>query len=584
MSSQTVINAIPTRKRRGAGSRFLRDPLGMAAAIVLLLIVIMSVAAPLLATSDPNTTSLELTFAPPSWDHPLGGDNVGRDVFARLLYGGQASLLSGLIVLVVSSVLGVSAGLIAGYRGGWFDTISEWVSNLLMSLPGIIILMASAAALGRSIWISMSIFGVLLAPGFYRMTRSNVRAVRNEAYVDAARVFGLSTMRILFRHVLVVVRGPMLIQIAGAVGIAVVIQAGLDFLGLGDPTIPSWGVMLSDSFRTIYEAPELVVWPGVMIGLTAGASSLIGNALRDVFEEGDAVKVTKRAGARSRRTTPARPVNARSENLLQVDDLKVSYQTGKRESTDVVHGVSLSVKPGEVLGLVGESGSGKTQTSLSVLGLLSPGGYISGGSIFFDGEQIDRLSPVAMRKLLGTRIAYIPQEPMTNLDPMFTIGSQLVERLRANSAMSKRDARARVEHMLDRVGIVDPARVMRSYPHQISGGMAQRALIAGALVTEPDLLIADEPSTALDVTVQAEVLDLLRELQRETGTAMLLVTHNFGVVADICDQVAVMQRGRIVETASVRDIFANPQHDYTRALLNASLEGRPSRTESEKNS
>lgn len=409
------------------------------------------------------------------------------------------------------------------------------------------------------------------------MTRTNVRSVRNEAYVDAARVFGLGTVRILFRHVLIAVRGPLIIQIAGAVGIAVVIQAGLDFLGLGDPRIPSWGVMLADAFRTINESPMLVVWPGVMIGLTAGSAALIGNALRDVLEEGSTATRGPRRGRRTQAMSTTQPDLA-AENILQIDDLHVAYGGSRDSSVEVVHGVSLSIARGEVLGLVGESGSGKTQTSLSVLGLLSAGGEVSGGSIHFDGARLDTMGSKQMRKLLGKRIAYIPQEPMTNLDPMFTIGSQLIRRLRANERLSRADANRRVRQMLDRVGIVDSSKLMESYPHQISGGMAQRALIAGALSTNPELLIADEPSTALDVTVQAEVLDLLRELQRETGTAMLLVTHNFGVVADICDRVAVMQSGQIVETAPVEQIFADPQDEYTRALLGASLENRPSRT------
>ncbi len=587
MTSLTVANAVVApRKRRNAFQRFLREPLGVIASIVLLLIVAVSVLAPFLVPYNPNETSLSLAFAAPSPEHLLGADGVGRDVLARLLYGGQASLLSGLIVLVVSSVLGVTTGLLAGYFGGWFDTIGEWISNLLMSLPGIIILMASAAALGRSIWISMTIFGLLVSPGFFRMTRANVRAVRNDAYVDAARVFGLGTGRILFRHILIVVRGPLLIQITGAVGLAVVIQAGLDFLGLGDPSLPSWGVMLADAFRTIYTAPLLVLWPGLMIGLTAGASSLIGNALRDALEEGNTTRVSPAAAAKSRRTRAAADsaLEADAETgILRVRDLRVAYQTTRTQSVEVVHGVSLTIREGEVLGLVGESGSGKTQTSLAILGLLSPGGIVTDGHIVFDGQRLDTTSPQEMRKLLGRRIAYIPQEPMTNLDPMFTIGSQLTERLRANTRMSKKDAQQMVRTMLDRVGIVDSQKVMASYPHQISGGMAQRALIAGALSTKPDLLIADEPSTALDVTVQAEVLDLLRELQKETGTAMLLVTHNFGVVADICDRVAVMQQGEIVEEASVAEVLIEPQHPYTRALLAANLENRPSRSARELN-
>ncbi|MGN8132387.1 dipeptide/oligopeptide/nickel ABC transporter permease/ATP-binding protein [Paenarthrobacter sp. 22069] len=583
MSTATGTQASETRTRRTALERFLRDPLGAGSAVVLLIIIVASLAAPLLSPYDPNFTSLNLVFAPPSAAHPLGGDGVGRDVLARLLWGGRASLLSGAIVLVVACVLGVSLGLVAGYRGGLFDTIGNWISNALMAFPGIIILMASAAALGRSIWISMTIFGVLLSPGFYRMTRTNVRAVRNEAFVDAARVFGISPARILFRHILTVVRGPLLIQIAGAVGIAVVIQAGLDFLGLGDPTLPSWGVMLSDAFRSIYTSPLQILWPGLMIGLTAGAAALIGNSIRDVLEEGDVVRVSPAAVRAARRqqreaTQASMDVMDDPNELLAAEDLRVSYGISKSATKEVVHGVNLSIRRGEVLGLVGESGSGKTQTSLAILGLLPEGGFVSGGRIMFNGLQINGLGPGEMRGILGKKIAYIPQEPMTNLDPMFSIGNQLIERLRSNTNMSRAQAATKMKGMLDRVGIADPARVMASYPHQVSGGMAQRVLIAGALATEPDLIIADEPSTALDVTVQAEVLDLLRELQRESHCAMLLVTHNFGVVADICDTVAVMQGGRIVETAAVRDIFARPQHEYTRSLLEASLEGRPSRS------
>jgi len=583
VSTATGTQASETRTRRTPLQRFLRDPLGADSAVVLLIIIVASLAAPLLSPYDPNFTSLNLVFAPPSPAHPLGGDGVGRDVLARLLWGGRASLLSGAIVLVVACVLGVSLGLVAGYRGGLFDTIGNWIANALMAFPGIIILMASAAALGRSIWISMTIFGVLLSPGFYRMTRTNVRAVRNEAFVDAARVFGISPGRILFRHILTVVRGPLLIQIAGAVGIAVVIQAGLDFLGLGDPTLPSWGVMLSDAFRSIYTSPLQILWPGLMIGLTAGAAALIGNSIRDVLEEGDVVRVSPAAVRAARRqqreaTQASMDVMDDPNELLAAEDLRVSYGISKSTTKEVVHGVNLSIRRGEVLGLVGESGSGKTQTSLAILGLLPEGGFVSGGRIMFNGLQINGLGPGEMRGILGKKIAYIPQEPMTNLDPMFSIGSQLIERLRSNTNMSRAEAAAKMNGMLDRVGIADPARVMASYPHQVSGGMAQRVLIAGALATEPDLIIADEPSTALDVTVQAEVLDLLRELQRESHCAMLLVTHNFGVVADICDTVAVMQGGQIVETAPVRDIFARPQHEYTRSLLEASLEGRPSRS------
>jgi peptide/nickel transport system permease protein len=243
----------------------------------------------------------------------------------------------------------------------------------------------------------------------------------------------------------------------------------------------------------------------------------------------------------------------------------------------VVRGVSFEIANGEVMGLVGESGSGKTQTAFAILGLLPTSGRVLGGSIRFQGHELAVNSQKVMNGIRGTHIAYIPQEPMSNLDPSFTVGSQLTEPLRICMGMSRRNAKARALELLARVGIPDPKRTFAAYPHEISGGMAQRVLIAGAVSCAPDLIIADEPTTALDVTVQAEILDLLRELQRESDTALLLVTHNFGVVADLCDSVAVMQDGRIVEAGPVRSIFHDAEHPYTQSLLASILDDVPAR-------
>ncbi|MGW4032955.1 ABC transporter ATP-binding protein [Streptomyces sp. NPDC004838] len=232
-----------------------------------------------------------------------------------------------------------------------------------------------------------------------------------------------------------------------------------------------------------------------------------------------------------------------------------------------------------MLGLVGESGSGKTQTAFSILGLLPEGGRVRSGSILFDGQDLAQAPPSAFRLLRGTELAYIPQEPMSNLDPSFRIGSQLIEPIIDRLGVSKREATRSALELLSRVGIPEPQRTFDAYPHEISGGMAQRVLIAGAVSCKPRLLIADEPTTALDVTVQAEVLELLRSLQREYGMGVILVTHNFGVVADICDRVAVMRGGVVVEVSDVQSIFADPQHQYTRTLLGSTLEGGPSRPE-----
>jgi ABC-type dipeptide/oligopeptide/nickel transport system ATPase component len=254
-----------------------------------------------------------------------------------------------------------------------------------------------------------------------------------------------------------------------------------------------------------------------------------------------------------------------------VRDLHVGYGYRSGE-VEVVHGISFDIRAGEVLGLVGESGSGKSQTALAILGLLPFGGEITSGSIRLDDRELTALGERRYTALRGTDIAYVPQEPMSNLDPTFTVGSQLTVPLRRKLGLSAREARTSALELLERVGISDPQKVFASYPFQLSGGMAQRVLIAGAVSCGPRLLIADEPTTALDVTVQAEVLEILRTLQRESGMAVLMVTHNFGVVADICDRVAVMSQGELVEEGDVRTVLRDPRHPYTISLLEAMLD------------
>ena len=480
-----------------------------------------------------------------------------------------------------------------------------------MALPAMVILLAARAVVGPSVWIAMLIFGVVLAPAYFRLVYTTVTAVRSELYVDAARVSGLSDLRIIGRHVLSVVRAPIIIQtaiIAIIAIIAIAIQSGLEFLGLGDTSVPTWGGMLNDAFSKIYQAPVLMLWPSLAIGLTSIALMLLANAMRDVLERTVVVRrkrrraVTTRTGSVAAVTTASsvtdlgdeldivtpdgEPIrhdddeqaSARSADvILRVKDLRVGYGQSDGSSTEVVHGVSLEIRRGEVHGLIGESGSGKSQTAFAVLGLLPKGGSVTGGTIEYEGTRLENGSDADYKGIRGRRIAYIPQEPMSNLDQSFTIGSQLTEPLRISLGLSKKEARDKALSLLERVGIPNPVRTFKAYPFEVSGGMAQRVLIAGAVSTDPDLIIADEPTTALDVTVQAEVLDLLRDLQQERHMAMLLVTHNFGVVADLCDRVTVMQSGLFVETGPVRAIFQRPEHPYTKSLLAAILDEGPAR-------
>ncbi|QKW47208.1 dipeptide/oligopeptide/nickel ABC transporter permease/ATP-binding protein [Streptomyces microflavus] len=565
--------------RGGLPRRLLRNPLGAASAGVLLLLVVAVLLAPLIAPQAPDASALGAAFEGPSAAHPLGMDSAGRDILSRLLYGGRNTLGGALIALGVALALGVPTGLYAGYRAGWFDSAANWAVNLVMALPAMVVLLASRAILGPNVWVLMIVLGVLAAPSFFRLVRGIVANVRKELYVDAAKVSGLSDARIVGRHILIVVRGPVIIQVALVAGIAIGLQAGLEFLGVGSGSSATWGAMLNEAFQNIQRAPLLMLWPGLALGITNGALVLLAGALRDALEE----RGGPPAGGRSpRRARPAPVFEAPAEAgprspLLSARGLTVVYDRPDGPPKQVVHGVDLDVAPGEIVGLVGESGSGKSQTAFSVLGILPEGGRIGSGSVTVNGRETVGLPEREHRTLRGGTVAYVPQEPMSNLDPAFTIGSQLMEPMRHVLGITRKEARTRALDLLRLVEIPSPERTMRLYPHEISGGMAQRVLIAGAMSCDPELLIADEPTTALDVVVQAEVLELLRRLQRDRGLGVLLVTHNLGVVADLCDRVAVMSAGRIVETGTAEQVVHAPRDPYTRSLLEAVLDDAPPR-------
>jgi peptide/nickel transport system permease protein len=562
---------------KGLARKLLGNPLGLVSIIILGILIIVAVIAPWILPYDPNHGELQLVNTTPSAAHLMGTDGSGRDILSRLIAGTQSTLFAALIGTVVAIVAGVTFGLIAGYYGRWLDAIGSWISNILMAIPAIIALLALYSAVGSSTEAAMVLFGFLVSPSLFRLVRNLVIGVKNELYVDAARVSGLSDLRIITKHVFFAIRAPIIIQAAFIAGATIGIQAGLDFLGLGDANQASWGGMLQEAFANLFIAPVQLVWPGVTLALAVSSLVLFGNALRDELEGARRERHKRRtvtsavAKVAERRDGDADQIDLR-KSLLAVRGLKIAYPTGPKGSlVDVVNGIDLEVHEGEVVGLVGESGSGKTQTAFAILGLLPQEAVVTGGAIKLGGLDLLSLPPKEMSRIRGRLVAYIPQEPMSNLDPSFRIGKQLMYGVKAVTGVSSKEAKTRVLEMLARVGLPDPVRTFSAYPHQVSGGMAQRVLIAGAVACEPQLLIADEPTTALDVTVQAEILELLRDLQVERRMGILLVTHNFGVVADLCDRVAVMQKGEIVEQESAEAIFANPQHPYTKTLLNAIL-------------
>ncbi|MGX1471473.1 UNVERIFIED_CONTAM: ABC-type dipeptide/oligopeptide/nickel transport system ATPase component/ABC-type dipeptide/oligopeptide/nickel transport system permease subunit [Streptomyces canus] len=574
---ETAVLVQAAAKRRSLFRRLLTNPQGAVCLVFLLFVVFLGLSCSWLAPHGPNVTDLSAVDASPfSSGHLLGADSTGRDILSRLMWGTRQTLLACVVVLVVSVVLGVTSGLAAGFYRGRVDAVLNWVSDVVMSTPGVILLIALYARTGSNIVAAMAVYGLIVAPSYFRLVRSVVLGVRSELYVDAAKVVGLSDRRIVGRHVLWAVRAPVVIQSSFVLAAGIAMEAGLGFLGLSNPAKASWGGVLQEAFGNIYNNKTGVLWPALLISLTVLALVLLGNALRDVLQSSAHSRTLSprrrreltRQAQEQRQSTTTDPAAAPAEAVLSIRGLRIGYPDGENSVREVVHGVDLDVRRGEIHGLVGESGSGKSQIAFSTLGILPREAVVLGGSIVLDGKDL-LADDQQLRAARGRRIAYVPQEPMSNLDPCFTVGAQLTHGLRAVKKMSKQEAERELLRLLARVGIKDPERVFRQYPHEISGGMAQRVLICGAVASNPDLIVADEPTTALDVTVQAEVLELLRELRDERGLAVILVTHNLGVVADICDTVSVMRDGHIVERSDVDALFESPAEDYTRELLSS---------------
>jgi peptide/nickel transport system permease protein len=553
------------RSRRARSWR--QRPLGLVAAAYLVLLTVACAGASWWAPADPEFQDLAHPLAGPSGAHWLGTDRLGRDVLSRLLFGGQVSILSVLEAVVVFAVLGISLGVVAGYVGGWVDRAIGWFADLLLALPGIIVLLMVLSVFPGNGAATMVVLGVISAPLLLRVTRAVTSSVRGEPYVQAARLSGLTARQIMWRHVLPRLAGPIIVQLSLFAATAVLVQAALSFLGLSVPETegPSWGNMVAAAAQVTSQAPWLAVPTGGILILTVLALGLFGDALRDA--RADRIRpafARPRRAARRPAEAPAGPAT-----LLSVRDLTVGFDLPDGPRAVAVKDVSFDVAAGEIVGIVGESGSGKTVTARSLLGLLPPAGQVLSGSAGFDGRDLTALSEDELGRVRGSRIALVSQEPLSGLDPVFRVGGQLAEVVRRHHKVSRAEARVRAVELLRTVRIPEPEAVARRYPQELSGGMAQRVSIALALAGEPALLIADEPTTALDVTVQAEILALLRDLRTRLDMAIVFVTHDWGVLADICDRAVVMYAGEVVEEASVEDLYRSPRHPYTQRLLAA---------------
>jgi oligopeptide/dipeptide ABC transporter ATP-binding protein len=564
----------PAELPRQTWRRFLRHRMGLVGAVMLLVALVVAVFAPLLAPFDPyENVRVTLTdiYQPPSAEHPLGTDDGGKDVLSALLYGARVSLIVGFAAAGIALVIGGIVGIVAGYRRGWVGSLLMRVTDFFLVIPDLALMIVLVAIIGPSLGTIILVIGALGWTTTARIVRSQTLTVRERKYVMRAQAIGAGDGHILRRHILPAVLPLMLANMVLVISLAILSESTLAFLGLGDPTVISWGQMLNFAFgRGAVSAGAwwALIPPGLAIVWVVLGTTLLGTALEDALNPRLKRHHLEAPGsdvAADREPSPLPMAVDAGAPLLRVRDLSIEFDSDSGPLR-AVDRVSFDLRRGETLGLVGESGCGKTTTVLGLLRLLPPGGKVVGGSVWFDGEDLLGLDGGSLRSFRWTRLSLVFQGAMNALNPVRTIGDQIAEAIRLHAPdTSKSEAASRAGELLERVGI--GRRRASEYPHTYSGGMRQRAMIALALACDPEIIVADEPTTALDVMIQAQILELLGGIARDFGMGIILVTHDLGVVAQVCDRIVVMYGGEVAEENDTVTLFREPRHPYTQELL-----------------
>ena len=541
--------------------------------LLLAALILIPFAAPLITGADPTAMAIPQRFAPPSMAHWLGQDEFGRDRLARILYGGQVSLTVAFVATSLAAIVGTLFGLFGAYFRGPLEFVTTRLADVVVCFPPILLALLVVTLFGPGAGTLIAVLSVLYFPAFARIAFAEALRVTSLDFVEASRALGTPSARIALRTVLPNIAGPLSVQYSLTAAAAITIESGLSFLGLGVvPPAPSWGQMIRGARAFMQQDPLGMILPCIALTLTIYIINVFCDRLRDTLDP-------KGAGTSKDATSAPRPGNARripdlpKTVVAAIQGLRLSIPT-KDGAIDLLEDVSLTLRANECTALVGESGSGKSLTSLALMGLLPDQIRQTDGQLLLRRKggalvDLDSQTAAALEGLRGNDVAMIFQEPMTSLNPVHKIGAQMMEAIAAHRPMSKASARDHAIALLELVGINEAARRFDGYPHQLSGGMRQRVMIAMALCCEPKLLIADEPTTALDVTIQAEVIELLQRLRHEyaNGLGLLFISHNLGIVAEIADRVAVMYSGQVVEEGPVQTILHAPRHPYTKALL-----------------
>jgi peptide/nickel transport system permease protein len=573
---------------------------------IVLLFTVLAVFAPWIAPYGFNDSSADgvsfPTQAPPGAGHWFGTTTgYGADVLSQVVYGSRTALEVVLLSVVLAIIVGVPLGLISGYVGGWLDRVLVLITDALYAFPSLLLaLVVSIAVVGGS---SSAGGGILAAavsitvvyiPQYFRVVRNATVSVRERPFVEAARALGAKPGAVMRRYVFgnVVQSVPIIATINGAD--AILTLAGLGFLGFGiEPSSAAeWGYQLNKALPDMASGIWwTAIFPGTAIVLLVLGLSLIGESLNDVVDPLLRTKRLKnvilpsRPGAASAGAAvptgmtqpsgvagpgapfPDSAADSDEQTVISVQDLRVWY-AGTGGPIKAVDGVSFELKKGEVLGLVGESGCGKSTLGRAMLGL-TPSTAGLDGRLEFRGRNMLDNSPRDWQKVRGAGLGMIFQEPMTRLDPLMRVSDHFREAIRTHEKVSRKQADRRALEALRSLGI--PPSRYKNIPHEFSGRMRQRIMIALALSMRPEFVVADEPTTALDVLVEAQIIEVLGQIRDTLHPAMMLITHNLGIIGRVCDRVAVMYAGRIVEQGTVDEVFGNPKHPYTQALLGATI-------------
>ncbi|MEV5909634.1 dipeptide/oligopeptide/nickel ABC transporter permease/ATP-binding protein [Streptomyces chartreusis] len=560
--------------------------LSKVAVCFLAVVVVVALFAPLLAPHDPLDQQPPVDgTGHPSADHWMGQDSLGRDILSRLMYGARWSLAIGLGATALALVVGALIGAVAATSRKAVDETLMRCLDVVMAFPGIALAAVLVAVFGGGITVLICAIAFLFTPPVARVVRANVLDQYGEDYVTAERVIGARTPHIVIKHVAINCAAPVLVFCTVQVAEAIVFEASLSFIGAGvRPPDPSWGSVIADGKNMVLTGGWwATVFPGLLMLVTVLCLNILSEGVSDAWAapsarevdvkeqhdhlqapepgSGEVLRLPGLTEAAARLRSRARPLPAGRLPVLAVENLAIGFE-GRHGGVDIVDGISFEVQPGEVLGLVGESGCGKSLTALAVMGLEPKGARVR-GHVRFNQRQLVGEPMRVRRKLLGHEMAMIYQDALSSLNPAMTIRSQLGQVVR-------RGGRRGPHELLTLVGL-DPERTLRSYPHELSGGQRQRVLIAMALSRDPKLIVADEPTTALDVTVQAQIMELLLRLREELGFALILVSHDLALISDVTDRVVVMYGGQIVETGVTADLVEAPAHHYTRGLLGSVL-------------